>query len=380
MTAQSSQMTEPEPLQQVDRVYVKYRGRKLLYFSGCDYFRMASHPRVVEALQRGAGEYGINVAASRLTTGNHKLYPQLESALAKFFGAPAAVLVPTGYLSDLVAAQALAGTCTHALVDDASHPALQDAADLLKARVVPFRSRDPKALAQAVRRCGARSKILVLTDGMFARDGSVAPLADYLKVLPRSGRILVDDAHGAGVLGRKGRGSLEHAGVSRERVIQTITLSKAFGVYGGAILGTRELRQRVIERSRQFVGSTPLPLPLVCAALVSVRLHASGNEMRKRLQENACYLKEILRSAGMEIPDVPGPIIYILPRGAAQSKGLRSALLAAGIFPTFLRYPGGPAKGYFRFVISSEHKRPHLNAVVAAVLGTVSRAGRGGSR
>jgi len=373
MTGGLSVMTEPEPLQQVDRVYVKYRGRKLLYFSGCDYFRLASHPSVLEAMRIGAKAYGLNVAASRLTTGNHKLYAQLEAALAKFFGAPAAILVPTGYLSDLVAAQALAGTCTHALLDDAAHPALQDAASLLGARVVPFRSRDPKALAQAVNRCGARAKVLVLTDGMFARDGSVAPLEEYLKVLPQSGRILVDDAHGAGVLGGNGRGSLEHTGASRERVIQTITLSKAFGVYGGAILGGRDLRRRVIERSRQFVGSTPLPLPLVCAALASVRLHAAGSQMRKRLQENAGYLKDILRSAGISIPDFPGPIVYILPRGAAQSRHLRSALLAGGIFPPFLRYPGGPPSGYFRFVISSEHARAHLNAVAAAVLGMARR-------
>ena len=373
---------EPEPLQQVERVFVSHRGRKLLYFSGCDYYRMASHPRVVEALQRGAQEYGLNVAASRLTTGNHRLYAQLESALARFFDAPAAILVPTGYVSDLVAAQALAGTSTHALLDDAAHVALQEAAQLLGAKVMPFRSRDPESLELAARGCGTNAKILVLTDGMFARDGSVAPLAEYLEVLPRSARILLDDAHGAGVLGHTGKGTLEHARlldkklpggrrsgpVTRERIIQTITLSKAFGVYGGAILGTNALRQRVIRHSQQFIGSTPLPLPLACAALASLRVHAAGSQMRKRLRENADYLKGILRSAGLEIPELPGPIVYFLPRGPAQSRRLQAALLAAGIFPPFLRYPGGPTSGYFRFVISSEHTRTHLNAVAAAVL------------
>jgi 7-keto-8-aminopelargonate synthetase-like enzyme len=124
----------------------------------------------------------------------------------------------------------------------------------------------------------------------------------------------------------------------------------------------------VIERSRQFIGSTPLPLPLVCAALASVRLHAAGSQMRKRLQENAGYLKDILRSAGISMPDLPGPIVFIPPQGPAQSRRLRSALLAAGIFPPYLRYPGGPPGGFFRFVISSEHTRAHLNAVASAVL------------
>jgi len=291
--------------------------------------------------------------------------------LARFFRAPSALLVPTGYVSNLIAAQALAGTCSHVLLDDGAHPSLQDAAVLLKARVIRFRSRDPKSLAQTARRCGADAEILVLTDGMFARDGSVAPLAEYLEGLPKRARILVDDAHGAGVLGRTGKGALEQEGVTRERVIQTITLSKAFGVYGGAILGPKALRQRVIRDSRQFVGSTPLPLPLACAALASIGLHASGNQMRKRLHANARYLKEILRSAGLDIPDFPGPIVFFVPTGAAQSRRLRSALLAAGIFPPFLRYPGGPGQGYFRFVISSEHTREHLNAAISAILFTL---------
>src|SRR5439155_17340644 len=102
-------------------------------------------------------------------------------------------------------------------------------------------------------------KIILLTDGMFSHDGSAAPLAEYLTILPKDALILVDDAHGAGVLGKSGQGALEHAGVSRRRIIQTITLSKAFGIYGGAILGTARLREKIFCRSRMFIGSTPLP-------------------------------------------------------------------------------------------------------------------------
>ena len=121
---------------------------------------------------------------------------------------------------------------------------------------------------------------MVLTDGMFSGDGSAAPLAEYLKILPKDALILVDDAHGAGVLGRTGKGAVEHAGVSRRRVIQTVTLSKAFGAYGGAILGTAKLRQRILDRSRMFVGSTPLPLPLANAALAGVRILQADKSLR----------------------------------------------------------------------------------------------------
>ncbi len=252
-------MTEPEPLQPIDRTYVRFRKRKLSCFSGCDYFRLTSHPRVLAALQAGVKKFGLNVAASRLTTGNHALYRELETELSDFFAAESALLVSTGYSANLVVAQALQGSFSHALLDYDAHPSVADAARLLDCPVLRFKSRDATALAVAVQRCGPGAKLLVLTDGMFSHDGSAAPLAQYLEVLPKDALILVDDAHGAGVLGRTGKGTLEHAGVSRRRIIQTMTLSKAFGAYGGAILGTARLRQRILDRSRMFVGSTPCP-------------------------------------------------------------------------------------------------------------------------
>lgn len=357
-------MTEPEPIQQVDRTYVRYRGRKLVYFSGCDYFRMASHPRVIAALQSGVKKYGLNVAASRLTTGNHLLYHQLEAELKKFFAAEAALLVSSGYATNLVVAQALAGHFSHALLDERAHPSPADAARFLDCPVLRFKSRDPEALARAVKRCGPGARIVLFTDGMFSGNGSAAPLAEYLKVLPKDALIVVDDAHGAGVLGRTGRGALEQAGVSRRRIVQCITLSKAFGTYGGAVLCSNALRKSMIDRSNMFVGSTALPLPLTSAALEGIRILKTDRSLRRRLHDNAAYFKTALRQAGMPIEDQPGPIVPLLPKTRGQALDLKNALLAAGIFPPFLRYPGGPPAGYFRFVISSEHTHAQLDRVL----------------
>jgi len=357
-------MTEAELLQQVNRTYVRVRQRKLSYFSGCDYFRLASHPRVLAALQAGARQYGLNVAASRLTTGNHVLYRELEAELVAFFAAEIALLVPGGYMTNLVVAQALAGSFSHALMDERSHPALADATLLLDCPVLQFKSHDAEALARAVQRCGPGSKLLVLTDGMFSRDGSAAPLGEYLKVLPRDAMILVDDAHGAGVLGRTGKGTPEHAGVSRRRIIQTVTLSKAFGAYGGAILGARRLRQRILDRSRMFAGSTPLPLPVANAALAGVRMLRADRGLRRRLVANATYVKSVLRKAGLALAETPGPVVPLFPQRQSEFVRLQRALLAAGIYPPFVKYPGGPASGYFRFVISSEHTRAQLDRLL----------------
>lgn len=353
-------MTEPEPLQQIDRTFVRFRGRKLSYFSGCDYFRLASHPNVIAALKEGLQKYGLNVAASRLTTGNHVLYQQLEERLAKFFGTESALLVSGGYVTNLIVAQALAGSFSHAIVDEKAHPSLWDAAKLMDCPVMQLRHRDAKNLEEVVRRCGPGAKLLLLTDGMFAHDGSVAPLAKYLEVLPNDAVILADDAHGAGVLGKAGKGSIEQEGVDRNRIIQTMTLSKAFGTYGGSILGTASLRERIIEHSKMFLGSTPLPLPLASAAMRSVQILKSDKSLRRRLVANVKFVKEALCGAGKLSEITPGPIVPIVPRSARDATIMRDGLLKAAIYPPFVKYATGPANGYFRFVISSEHSRKQL--------------------
>ncbi len=360
-------MTEPEPLQQLDRTYVRFHGRKLSYFSGCDYFRLASHPRVVAALQDGVKKYGLNVAASRLTTGNHILYHRLEQSLAEFFAAPTALLVATGYTSNLVVAQALAGNFSHALIDAESHPSLSDAARFLDCPVLRFEHQNAEDLSRSVRRCGAGARLILLIEGLSSRNGSVAPLAEYLRRLPKDAWVLVDDAHGAGVLGRTGQGSLEHAGVARRRIIQTLTLSKAFGAYGGVILGTADLRQKILNRSQLFVGSTPLPLPLANAALQGIKFLKNDRRLRKRLTANLIYIRKALRDSNFAPIETPGPIITILPKGAKQISQLKRQLLRAGIFPSFIRYPSGPATGYFRFALSSEHTREQLDALISVL-------------
>ena len=359
-------LNEPAPLQQVDRTYVRYRGRKLSYFSGCDYFRLSSHPRLMAALVAGVRDYGVNVAASRMTSGNHVLFRQLEESLVRFFDAPSATLTPTGYTANLIAAQALAGSFTHALIDERAHASLADAARFLECPVIRFGHHDPADLAARAANCGRAARLVVITDGHCARDGSAAPLADYLEVLPKETRLLVDDAHGAGVLGATGKGTLEHAGIARRRVIQTITLSKAFGAYGGAVLGEASLRQAILSLSAAFIGGTPLPLPMACAAIEGVKLLQADPRYRERLNRNGKLVKDRLRAAGLPIPDTPGPIFGLAPKVAAAEK-LRRALLKAGIYPPFVRYPGGPVEGYFRFVISSEHRPEQLDLLVRAL-------------
>ncbi|MBI5800385.1 MAG: pyridoxal phosphate-dependent aminotransferase family protein [Verrucomicrobia bacterium] len=356
-----------ETLQQVDRVFVRRRGRRLVYFAGCDYYRLASHPRVLAAVRRGLKAFGLNVASSRKTTGNHSLYERLERELARFFHAQRAVLVDNGYMTNLAVAQALRGEFTHVLMDARSHTSVADAAVLLGATVVPFAHRDVADFTRQLRGLGRGARPIVFTDGMFSHDGSVAPLAEYLAVLPARAALLVDDAHGAGVLGEAGQGTPSHCGVQDARVIQTVTLSKAFGAFGGAIVGSRAVAEAVLARSRCFTGATPVPLPLAAGALEALHIFRANPSLQARLHANAAWLKERLRAGGMELPDAPGPIVPVIPVSAKEAARLKRRLLAAGIHPPFIRYPGGPEGGFFRFVVSSEHTRAQLASLAGAL-------------
>jgi len=349
-----------DELQQIDRTYVRYRGKKLIYFAGCDYFRLASHPKVLQAVKEGVDKYGLNVAASRRTTGNHVLYGKLEAALAKFFGTKHAILTSNGYLTNLAVAQGLAGEVQQVFIDERAHACLLDAAQLLGCRVTVFAYRSPGSLLTKWRDAGRPERCLVMTDGMFAHDGSLAPLRDYLAVLPEDALFLADDAHAAGVYGVKGRGSVEYGKLSRSRIIQTATLSKAFGVYGGVILAPAKWHERILAKSRVLVGNTPLPLPLVNGCLAAVAERQRDGSLRKRLFANIQWLRKQLRLAGMAISEEASPIFPIVPKSKAEAESLKKALLKAGIYPPFIQYPGGPESGYFRFAISSEHTREQL--------------------
>jgi 7-keto-8-aminopelargonate synthetase-like enzyme len=343
------------PVEQVDRVFVRADGRKLIYFGGCDYYRLASHPHVLRAAARRLAKAPLNAAASRVTTGNHRVYEQLEGALSAFFEVEDVLLAPTGYAANLIVAQALAGAFSHVVMDEHAHPSLKDAARFIDCPIFQYKHRDASHAAQTMARCGPVSKIILLTDGVFGHDGTLAPLPELRKALPKDGMLLVDDAHGAGVLGKSGRGTVEHFGINDGRIIRTITLSKAFGAYGGAVLANRQLCEKIVAKSALFAGSTPVPIPLAAAAFAAAAMIAGGDTMRKRLRRN-------LQLIGRDTP-----ILSVTPRTTNEANELKKRLLNAGIFPSFIRYPNGPASGYFRFAVSSEHTPEQIEKLLSVI-------------
>jgi 7-keto-8-aminopelargonate synthetase-like enzyme len=360
----------PAPLRQVDRTFVRERGRRLSYFGGCDYYRLSSHPQVLAAVGSALEAHGMGVGAARLTTGNHPLYEELEAWLARFFRADRALLAGAGFAANLVVAQALAGEVTHALLDEEAHASLQEAVGLLGCPVRRFRHGDPEDLEQGLRALPRAARPLVLTDGLCGRDGSVAPLADYLARLPARGRLLLDDAHGAGVLGAGGRGTAELAGVQDRRLIRTCTLSKAFGSFGGVILAGTHLITRILDRSRWLAASTPIPLPAAAAALAAGRLIARDAAMRRRLQAHAAQAWTALTRAGLKLPATGSPIVAVWPQSPSTARKVGARLRQRGVHPPLIRYPGSGE--YFRFALSSEHTHEQLDGMTETLADAAS--------
>ncbi|MCB0258906.1 MAG: pyridoxal phosphate-dependent aminotransferase family protein [Calditrichaeota bacterium] len=353
----------------VDRTYVLHRNRRLIYFGGTDYHRMSSHPEVTDAMCAAAQDYGISCTGSRVTTGNHPLHESLETKLAAFFHTEAALVFASGYLAAMVLLPAIVDEFELLLLDETAHPCLSDAARMLNKPVVTYAHNDPADLRKQLRRHLLAGKMpLIVTDGVFAARGDLPPLAEYAAIAEASGgKILLDDCHAMGVLGDSGLGSWEMAGIKREMIYQTGTLSKAFGVFGGVITGSKELIRRVEEKSMVFIGSTGLPLPLAAAGVASLEWLTRHREVIGMLQQRALATKQRLREAGLNLESTPVPIIAFGMADPESAGRMSQALLDAGIYPSLINYPGTPPGGLFRFALSSAHTDEQLALLVEVI-------------
>lgn len=357
----------------VGRTEVVYKGRRYLFFGGNDYHRFASDPEVVEAFVACAREYGLSPAGSRGTTANHPLYGQLERALAGFLGAEAALLCASGYLANLLLLQGVAPEFDRILLDEACHSSLQESARICGLPITRFRTRSAADLQRhlASAECSGR-RCLIATDGVFPSTGHLAPLAEYAELARAcDAAMLVDDAHGFGVLGTTGQGSVQEAGVARVRVFRTGTMSKRLGGYGGVVLGDAATIQSVRSCSTAFVGATPPPLPSVAAGIRAIRILSAEPRRMRLLRERSLSSKASLRDAGFAMVDGPAPILSVTLGDAERNAALARRLRAAGIYPPFIQYPGCPPGGHFRFTLSSAHRAGDLEKLLSVLVGRI---------
>ena len=354
----------------LDRTKVLYEGKPYLFFGGTDYHRLASHPDIIRALREAAGSDGLSCAGSRITTGNHPLLAELERKLAAFLGIGEAALCSSGYLSNAVALEAVAGEFQRFFIDGSAHSSLVAPAGCLpREAVIAFRHTDPEDLVRELReRLRPGERPLVLTDGVVPVDGEMPPLAAYWEVVRDfGGALLVDDAHGIAVVGPSGKGSPAEAGLPMESFIQTGTLSKGLGVFGGLVAGAAGLAAKIVEKSRAFVGGTPIPPPIAAAAIRSIEILQENPGLIAGLRGRMLRVRTRVRGMGLRVPSSPAPILSITHHDAGKNLRLRSLLFERGIYPPFIHYPGSPPGGHFRFAVSSAHAEGEVDLLLETI-------------
>jgi len=348
-------------------------GRTYLYFGGTGYLGLQGHPEVLQAACDAARRLGVGSATSRLGVGTTPAVLAVERNAAAFFGLPAAVYLPSGYMTNHLLVLLLEGRFDLVLVDRFAHYSVREASRLAGRPVVEFEHCDAEDLSRRLREHlapGARP--LVLTDGVFAAQGAIAPLPAYCRVLGAyPGSILVvDDAHAIGVLGANGRGTLEHHGIARQgvnavdprggpsgapEVFMGGTLSKAIGGYGGIVPGSDEFVGWAKGTSSHYAGSSPPPCP-VAGATAKALLLAADPERRARLSDNVSRVRTGLRRLGLDVPDSPVPVIPLHLGEAGHMRAIEQELIRRGIFvPYMSRYAGLPPEGVLRLAVFATH-------------------------
>src|SRR3990170_2519627 len=278
-------------LQSPQSPHIVVDGKSYLSFCSNDYLGLANHPRLVSALQQGAAQYGVGAGAAHLVSGHTHVHQQLELELAVFVGKPAALLFSTGYMANLGVVQALVGKGDSVFADKLNHASLNDAMQMSRASVKRYRHNDIAQLALLLEQTVSGRK-LIISDAVFSMDGDLAPLPELLALCEQHDAwLLIDDAHGFGVLGDQGRGSLAHFGITSKRIIYMATLGKAAGVFGAFVAAEQVVIDTLINNARSYVYTTATPPALSSALLESLRLIASGEEHRAHLQRLIAQLR-----------------------------------------------------------------------------------------
>ncbi len=281
-------------LDSAQSVHVIVDGKQYLAFCSNDYLGLANHPELIAAAQAGAARFGVGAGASHLVLGHARAHEQLEENLAAFVGLPRALLFSTGYMANLGVVTALLGRDDAVFADRLNHASLNDACLLARAQFKRFAHNDVAQLERLLVDSKAKRKLIVV-DAVFSMDGDIAPVPELLALAERyDAWLLLDDAHGFGVLGAGGRGVLEHFNLSHQRVIYMATLGKAAGVFGAFVAGENTLIETLMQRARTYIYTTAMPPLLACAVSKSVELIAAGASLRKQLNENIIQLKHTL--------------------------------------------------------------------------------------
>jgi len=339
-------------------------GKEVLNFCSNNYLGFANHPRLVEAAKKAIDEYGVGPAAVRTIAGTMDLHTELESRIAKFKNAEAAITFQSGFSANIGAIQALAGKNDVIFSDELNHASIIDGCRLSGARIVRYNHCNPNHLEQVIKENeDTYERALIISDGVFSMDGDVAPL-DQLQEIAEGYDILlaVDDAHGEGVLGKGGRGIVDHFNLHGKVDLEIGTFSKAFGVIGGVVAGNATVIDWLKQRGRPFLFSSAMTPPDVAACIAAIDVLEESDEYVKRLWKNGEYFKSEMQKNGFDIGSSQTPITPVMLGEAPLAQEMSRDLFENGIFATPIGYPTVPkGKARIRVMISAAHSKQDLD-------------------
>lgn len=339
-------------------------GKKVINFCSNNYLGLANHPKIVEAAKKAVDAMGVGPAAVRSIAGTTSLHVELEKRLAAFKGAESVITFQSGFAANLATIPALVGKEDVIYSDRLNHASIIDGCRLSGAKIVAYDHNSAVSLEEQIKATqGQFRRGLIVTDGVFSMDGDIAPLPEICEVAQRYGILLmVDDAHGEGVLGRGGRGIVDHFGLHGKVDVEVGTLSKAFGVVGGLVAGKAVIIDWLRQRGRPFLFSSAVTAPDAAACLAAVDLLEDSTDLVDRLWSNAGYFKQGMQALGFDIGASETPITPVMLGEAPLAQAFSRELFGEGIFAMAIGYPTVPqGKARIRVMISGSHSIADLD-------------------
>ena len=344
-------------------------GKKVLLFSSNNYLGLSNHPKVIEAAVQATKEFGVGGTASRLISGNLKLYAALEEKLARLKGTEAAVVFSSGYAANLGTIQALVSSGDLILIDKLNHASIIDGCRLSGARLHTYRHKKMDLLKAHLEKSDPTRKTLIITDGVFSMDGDLAPLPEIVSLAEKYGAmVMVDDAHATGVLGKGGGGSASHFNIRNPELIQMGTLSKALGALGGFVSGSKTLIYFLVNEARSLIYSTALPPPVLASAIASLEILETTPELLKEFWEKVEFLKKGLLALGYDLMGTESHILPILLGESELAVSFSKALFEEGLFIPSIRPPTVPkGTSRLRMTLMATHSDDDLEQALAVL-------------
>lgn len=349
-------------------------GKSVLNFSSNNYLGLATHPKLKTATKKAVDELGVGAGAVRPIIGTMDIHEKLEETLALFKHVEATLVLPSGFMANMAAIPTILGLGESSepdviISDELNHASIIDACRLAPKSVQRdvYAHSDMNALDKVLKKHKQARRKMIITDGVFSMDGDIAKLPDIVKLAERHGAIvMVDDAHGSGVLGRGGRGTTHHFGLSDSVDIQVGTLSKAIGVVGGYVASTKAMREIMINRARPFLFSTAMPPGVAASCLAAIELLRDNDELNQTLWYNTRYFKAGMASVGFKI-NSETPICPVIVGSSEKAQALSKRLLELGIYGRAIVFPTvAKDKARIRIMINANHTKTHLDRCIEA--------------